>query len=142
MNGEKRSNKLAVSGGIELDSSYAGDSNIGDNTINPPLYDLDIGTVELGVEIAFHEYVTGTVIIKGENLDADDNTFWDEATITIRKEGFPLYFIGGRRTQPFGVFENHLIHDPITQDLYEICETGAALGFVPVILVLDLSATV
>ena len=142
MNGEKRSNKLAVSGGIELDSSYAGDSNIGDNTINPPLYDLDIGTVELGVEIAFHEYVTGTVIIKGENLDADDNTFWDEATITIQKEGFPLYFIGGRRAQPFGVFESHLINDPITQDLYEICETGATLGFVPGILGLDLSATV
>lgn len=140
--GEKWSDKIIVSGGIELDYSYSGDSDIGDNTINHSTSDLDIGTAELGIEIAFHEYVTGTAIIKGENLDADDNTFWDEATITIQKEEFPLYFIGGRRAQPFGVFESHLINDPITQDLYEICETGATLGFVPGILGLDISATV
>jgi len=139
---EKWSDHVTLSGTIELDYSYASHSDIGDNTINHSTSDLDIGTAELGVEIAFHEYVTGNVTILGENLDGDDNIFWDEATITLQKEGFPLYFVGGRRAQPFGVFESHLINDPITQDLYETCETGATLGFTPGILGLDFSATV
>jgi len=117
--------KVTISGAIELDYIHAGDSDTGDNTINHSTSDLDIGTAELGVEIAFHEYVTGTAIVKGENLDGDMNTFWDEATITLQKEGFPLYFVGGRRAQPFGVFESHLIkpsvslYDPISKSLRE-----------------------
>ena len=92
------SDKLTFSGAIELDYSYADDSDIGDNTVNDTTSDLDIGTVELGLEVAFHEYVTGNFILKGEALDTDnDRVFWDEATITIQKEGFPLYFVGGKR---------------------------------------------
>jgi len=138
----KISDKLTFSGAIELDYSYADDSKIGDNTVNDSTSDLDIGTVELGLEVAFHEYVTGNFILKGEDLDTDDDRiFWDEATITIQKEGFPLYFVGGKRGQPFGAFESHLINDPITQDCYEIVKTGATLGFVPGILGLDISVT-
>jgi len=66
------SDKLTFSGAIEFDYSYADDSNIGDNTVNDSTSDLDIGTVELGIEAAFHEYVTGTFILKGEALDTDD----------------------------------------------------------------------
>ena len=135
------SDKLTFSGAIELDFSYADDSDTGDNTINDSTSDLDIGTVELGVEVAFHEYVTGNFLLKGEGLDTDDDrVFWDEATITIQKEGFPIYFVGGKRGQPFGVFESHLINDPITQDCYEIAKTGATIGFATDYL--DISATV
>jgi len=135
------SDKLTFSGAIELDYSYAEDSDIGDNTVNDSTSDLDIGTVELGLEVAFHEYVTGNFILKGEALDTDnDRVFWDEATITIQKEGFPIYFVGGKRGQPFGVFESHLINDPITQDCYEIAKTGATTGYTTDYL--DISATV
>jgi hypothetical protein len=133
---------LSFSGAIELDYSYADDSDTGDNTINDSTSDLDIGTVELGIEAAFHEYVTGNFILKGENLDSDSNTFWDEATITIQKEEFPFYFVGGKRGQAFGVFESHLINDPITQDCYEIAKTGATIGYTIGSLGLDISATV
>lgn len=139
---EKIAENISFSGGVELDFSYADDNNIGDNTDNDPTSDLDIGTVELGAEIKFHEYVTGNLILKGENLDNDDRVFWDEATIMIKKEGFPLYFVGGKRGQPFGVFESHLINDPVTQDCYEIAKTGATIGFTPDILGLDASLTV
>lgn len=136
------SDKLTFSGAIELDYSYANDSDIGDNTVNDSTSDLDIGTVELGVEVAFHEYVTGNFILKGEALDTDnDRVFWDEAIITIQKEGFPIYFVGGKRGQPFGVFESHLINDPITKECYEIAKTGATIGFAPDFLGLDISAT-
>jgi hypothetical protein len=136
------SDKLTFSGAIELDYSYADDSNIGDNTVNDSTSNLDIGTVELGIEAAFHEYVTGTFILKGENLDTDSNTFWDEATITIQKEGFPFYFVGGKRGQPFGMFESHLINDPITQDCYEIAKTGATIGYSAESLGVEISATI
>jgi hypothetical protein len=135
------SDKLTFSGAIELDYSYADDSNIGDNTVNDSTSDLDIGTVELGLEAAFHEYVTGNFILKGEALDTDDDrVFWDEATITIQKEGFPFYFVGGKRGQPFGMFESHLINDPITQDCYEIVKTGVTVGYTTDYL--DISATI
>jgi len=136
------SDKLTFSGAIELDYSYADDSNTGDSTVNDSTSDLDIGTVELGVEAAFHEYVTGTFILKGENLDTDSNTFWDEATISIQKEEFPFYFVGGKRGQPFGIFESHLISDPITKDCYEIAKTGATIGYTTEHLGLDISATI
>ncbi|MEA1935868.1 MAG: porin, partial [Thermodesulfobacteriota bacterium] len=66
----------------------------------------------------------------------------DEAAITIQKEGFPLYFVGGKRGQPFGVFNSHLISDPITKDCYEVVKSGATIGFTPDFLGLDISATV
>ena len=135
------SDRLTFSGSIELDYSYADDSNTGDNTVNDSTSDLDIGTVELGIGVAFHEYVTGNFILKGEALDTgDDRVFWDEATIRIQKEGFPLYFVGGKRGQPFGMFESHLINDPITQDCYEIVKTGVTVGYTTDYL--DISATI
>ncbi|MBW2107005.1 MAG: hypothetical protein JRI26_13560, partial [Deltaproteobacteria bacterium] len=110
--------------------SQIDDSDTGDNTVDDSKSDLDIGTVELGIEVAFHQYVTGNFILKGEDLDTDDDRiFWDEATIAIQKEEFPIYFVGGKRGQPFGVFESHLINDPITQDCYEIVKPGATIGY-------------
>ena len=135
------SDRLTFSGAIELDYSYADDSDIGDNTVDDSTSDLDIGTVELGIEVAFHQYVTGNFILKGEDLDTDDDRiFWDEATIAIQKEEFPIYFVGGKRGQPFGVFESHLINDPITQDCYEIVKPGATIGYATDLF--DISATV
>jgi len=135
------SDGLTFSGAIELDYTYTDDSDIGDNTVNDSTSDLDIGTVELGLEVAFHEYVTGNFILKGEALDTDDDrVFWDEATIAIQKEGFPVYFVGGKRGQPFGVFESNMINDPITQDCYEIAKTGATVGYTTDYL--DISATI
>lgn len=140
---ESWTDKVTLSGAIELDYSGADDSNIGDNTVNDSTSELDIGTAELGVEVAFHEYVTGNFVLKGENLGSDDDrVFWDEASITLQKDGFPFYFVGGHRGQPFGLFESHLINDPLTQDLYEIVRPGATLGIAPGFLGLDISGTV
>ena len=124
------SDELSFSGAIELDYSYADDSDTGDNTVNDSASDLDIGTVEVGLEVAFHEYVTGSLLLKGAALDSDDDrVFWDEAVISMQKDGLPIYFVGGRRGQPFGLFESHLINDPITQDCYEIAKTGVTVGY-------------
>jgi len=133
---------ITFSGAIELDYSYT-DPRYTTVVDSDSTSDLDIGTAQLGVEVNFHECVTGNLVLKGENIDddsPDDRVFWDEATITIQKEGFPFYFVGGKRGQPFGVFNSHLISDPITKD-YEIAKTGVTLGFTPDFLGLDISAT-
>jgi hypothetical protein len=140
---DRISENITFSGAIELDYSYADPRSIEDKDHDDSTSDLDVGTVEFGAEVKFHEWVTGNFLLKGEELDGDDDrVFWDEVTITIQKEGFPLYFVGGKRTQPFGVFNTHTINDPITQDCYEICKSGATLGFTYDPIGLDISATV
>lgn len=141
-NVESLMEKIKFSGAIELDYSYTDPRDITDEK-SDSTSELDIGTVELGVEVQFHEWVTGNFILKGEDLDSDDDdVFWDEATITIQNESFPLYFVGGKRAQPFGVFNSHLINDPITQDCYEVAKSGATVGFTSEFAGLDISATV
>jgi len=137
----KVSENITITGAVELDYTY---TDPRDTTVvnSDSTSDLDIGTVQLGVEVKFHEWVTGNFVLKGENLDNNDRVFWDEAIITIQKEGFPIYFVGGHRGQPFGVFNSHLISDTITKDCYEIAKSGATVGFTPDFLGFDISATV
>lgn len=132
---------LTLSGAIELDYSYSDDSDVTDRTKNDATSDLDIGTIELGIEGNFN-YVTANILLKGENLDSDSTIFWDEVFFTFQKKDMPVYFVGGKRPQPFGAFESLFINDPITQDLYEINKTGATIGFAKKeMLNLDLSVT-
>lgn len=135
--------RFTLSGAFELDYSYADDEDPGDRTANESTSDLDIGTLELGIEANLHEYVTAFALLKGENLANDDNVFWDEAYFTLAKEGLPVYFVGGKRCQPFGLYESLFINDPITQDLYEINDSGATIGFNNVAFMnMDLSFTI
>ncbi len=124
------SDAVTLFGAIELDYSYADDSDVSDDTANDSASDLDLGTVELGVEVQLHQYVTATALLKGENLDSDDNIFWDEAFFEIKKPEFPLYLVAGKKVLPFGVFESNFINDPITCELYEINDTGLTIGYV------------
>ncbi|MBW2655601.1 MAG: hypothetical protein JRC91_11910 [Deltaproteobacteria bacterium] len=103
------SDRFTLSGAIELDYAYTGDSDLSDNTNNQFSSDLDIGTVELGLEAVLHEYVSANFLLKGEALDSDDKIFWDEAFFTIQKQGVHAYFIGGKRGQPFGLNRLKLI---------------------------------
>ena len=137
----KISDKITLSGAIELDYRYTNDDDISDNTSNSSSSDLDVGTVELGLEAILHDYVTANFLLKGEALDSGPAIFWDEAFFTIQKEGFPIYFVGGKRAQPFGLFESQLINDPITCELYEIAKTGATVGATFEPFGIDVSAT-
>lgn len=139
----KISNAITLFGAIEVDYSFADDADTSDRTVNDSTSDLDIGTVEIGIEAALHEYVSAVAILKGENLDSDNNIFWDEAFFEIKKEGFPIYLVAGKRVQPFGVFESLFINDSVTCELYEINDTGITVGFANEnLLGLDLSATI
>jgi hypothetical protein len=135
------SDRLTLFGTIELDYSYADDGDLSDNTSNQSSSDLDIGTIELGLAANLQEYVSAVVLLKGEQLDSDNNVFWDEVFFTIQKQEFPAYFVGGKRYQPFGIFESLFINDPVTCDLYEINATGATFGATFEPFEIDISAT-
>ncbi len=117
------SDRVTLSGAIELDFEYA---KVDDESES----DLTLGTVELGVEVALHDYVTAFALLKGENLEQDDSdgVVWDEVTFTFQADGCPAYFVAGKRTQPFGVFESMFISDALPQ-VFEIADTGITAGF-------------
>jgi hypothetical protein len=93
--------------------------------------DLYIRKIELAVEAP---------MLRGVNAIAVVNSEWigdgmspgaaglavDEAHLDLG--GKHAYLVVGQRTQPFGVFESHLVTDPLTQDAYEIKKPGATLG--------------
>ena len=66
----------------------------------------------------------------------------DEAIATLKSLQVPIYFIGGKTVMPFGVFEDHLIEGTLAEDIYEIDEWGATLGFNPDFYGLDISFSV
>jgi hypothetical protein len=53
----------------------------------------------------------------------------DEAHIDLELPKFPLYLVLGKRDQPFGLFENYLIAEPLTMDAYETKAVGLTFGY-------------
>jgi len=108
--------------------------------------DLYIRRLELGLEAEITDWIKAEGVLNSEWIgdqvnSGDEKITVDQATITLQKEGFPLYLVLGKRTQPFGVFENHLVTDPMTQDAYETKKAGVSVGITGP-LDLDVSATV
>ena len=137
--------RISLNGAIEFDAEYADNADVSDSTVSDSTSELKVGTVELGLGIEFHEIATSSLVLKAEDIGGSDgaseDVFVDEAIITLQKEDFPLYFVGGKRVQPFGYFASNLINDPITQDLYEISKAGATVGWTPGLLNMDISLT-
>ncbi len=109
--------------------------------------DLYLRTVELSLEAELADWITAAITVNSEWIGDDvkpgnEKLTVDEAVITLRKEGVPLYLIAGKRTQSFGVFESHLVTDPMTQDAYETKRAGVTLGYQRTFMDLDASVTV
>ncbi len=107
--------------------------------------DLYLRKFELSVEANLTDWATANVVLNSEYIGdtlngEDDKVVVDEATLTLQPQEHGVYIVMGKRTQPFGVFENHLITDPLTQDAYETKVVGLTAGVVP-FEGLDLSVT-
>jgi len=95
--------------------------------------DLYLRTIELGLGVKLTDWITASAVLNSEWIGDDINTgdemiTVDEAFITLQDGGFPFYAVAGKRTQPFGLFESHLITDPMTQDAYETKKVGLTAG--------------
>jgi hypothetical protein len=134
--------RVHLSGTVEGAYDWVKYSDVGDKN-SDSTSDLFISTVELGVEVEFTDLITGNLLFLAEDLGTDDETdvTVDEAVISLQKEAFPVYLVIGKKAQPFGVFENHLVSDPMTQDAYETSRTGVTIG-VTGPMEIDLSVTI
>ena len=112
--------------------------------------DLFLRRASLGADAKALDFLTARLVLTSEWLGAqttdqgqpvDEKVTVDEGTLTLGKEGFPVYGVLGFRTQPFGAFFPRLVTDPMTQDAYEVKKVGATLGWKPGPWDLDLSAT-
>ncbi len=108
--------------------------------------DLYLRKIELGVEARLVDWITASAVFNSEWIgddvsQGDEKVTVDEATVTLQDEDFPVYLVIGKRTQPFGIFENHMITDPMTQDAYETKRVGITAGYTG-LKGLDLSLTV
>ena len=106
--------------------------------------DLYLGTIEITISAKLQEWLSSNVVVAWEDhfkKDTKPSLILDEAAPTIAPSKSPIYAVIGKRTQPFGLFESHLISDPITQELYEIDAVGITLGIVLDAIDMDLSVT-
>jgi hypothetical protein len=144
LNLETFAEKITLSGFVELNYDYVDVSDTA-NDNSDSNSDLYLSSVELALRVFFNKMAKAKIVVNAEDVgrqDGDESISLDEAIVTLKSPKMPLYFIGGKTTLPFGVFEDHMISGTITEDLYEIDDVGATLGFAPDVYGLDISVTI
>jgi hypothetical protein len=136
--------KVRLNGAVELNYEYLDVKDIDDeNSGNSS--DFFLSTAELALRAFFNEWSKSKVVVTAEDVgkNGDDGKIrLDQAIATLKSRQVPLYFIGGKTVMPFGVFEDHLIEGTLAEDLYEIDEWGATLGYNPDLYGMDISLSV
>jgi len=136
--------KVWLNGTLELNYEYLDTKDI-DNENSGSSNDFFISTAELALGVIFNEWSKAKVVVAAEDVNKngdDEKVRLDEAIATLKSLQVPLYFIGGKTVMPFGFFEDHLIDGTLAEDLYEIDEWGATLGYNPDFYGLDVSFSV
>ena len=136
--------KVRLNGLFELNYEYLDVDDIGDENSGSSS-DFFISTAELALRVFFNEWSKTKIVVTAEDVGQqgeDGKIRLDEAIATLKSLHLPLYLIGGKTVMPFGVFEDHLIEGTLAEDLYEIDEWGATLGFNPDFYGLNLSFSI
>lgn len=114
--------RLEVDGSLDIQASYHRPFSGDDES------DLLLSTFELGVAAQLSEWVN----IRGSLLYEQEATPLevDVAMMTLGNgASTPFFLAGGQFYVPFGVYETHMISDPLTLDLGETRETALQAGF-------------
>lgn len=113
--------KIEFSGAVEAEANYTS-SDDGDSS------DIDLTTIELGVDVALTKKFSGFLLAKWE--DDEGTVFIDEGGIVLGNvEENGLALTVGKLYVPFGVFESNFISDPLTLELGETREGAAVVDF-------------
>ena len=136
--------KAVLSGLIELNYEF---SDIADpeDKHSGHATDFYVGSVELALDLLLNKWIRTEFIVNAEDIGKDGekvNIILDEAVVILKCPNTPFYLIAGRTVLPFGVFEDHMISGTLTEDLYEIKDTGVTLGFTPDYYDFDISLTI
>ena len=135
---EKEEAAISLWATVEGEVRWRRYGNVGDKS-GGSTSDVFLRNAEIGLEFRPTDYLTGRLVLKSEWLgadttdggaEADSSVVVDEATIAFEQEdGFPLYFVIGKRTQPFGAFYERLVTDPPSKDAYEANQVGVTAGY-------------
>jgi hypothetical protein len=121
---------------INLSGLLAGEGRwrrTGDDGSAATASDLYLRAFEIGIEGDLSGWASATVVLNsewiGDSLNGGDGgVVVDEAHLDIALPGTPVYFVVGKRTQPFGLFETHFVTDPLVQDGFETKVVGLTAG--------------
>lgn len=124
--------KLQLSGVLNIDSRWMKHTDFTDKT-SPSSTDLYIRKIEAGLEGDFADWVSVTTVLNSEWLEdplhqGDEKVAIDEAHLDLKIPKTPFFLAAGKRDQPFGLFENYLVTDPMTMDAYETKKVGLIAG--------------
>lgn len=88
--------------------------------------DITVATVELGTEVKLNEPFSGVVALLYEEDETDIEI--DVATV-VYDLNEQASITGGQDYMPFGVFNSHMIAEPLTQELAETRATAVKADF-------------
>ena len=122
---EQKINKyVTLFGLIEVEAGY------GDDFEGNSFSEFNVATGQLGFDAQMSEWTVGHILAKYEGGEDSHDLFIDEANIWLGNyEKFPLLMTAGKFYMPFGSFETNMIQDPLTLEIGEINDYGAAVGF-------------
>jgi hypothetical protein len=125
---ESWANRITLSGVIEVEVGYE-NIDYDDPTKNDEdSSDITLATVELGVDVAITDHVSGSVLLLFE--EGEGSIDIDEAFIMYDgEEDNPLFARGGMLYVPFGDFSSNMISDPLTLEVGETRDSAVEVGF-------------
>lgn len=87
---------------------------------------LLVGDIEVSVDAKLSDKVSVNVLLRPDV----PNEILDEATITLKRlSALPVTITVGKTIMPFGVFESHLISEPLTLKNWETNQVGVIVNY-------------
>ncbi len=121
--------RLTIHGTIDTDLRFRRGISKEEGELRPYARDsneIAIDAVELEIGAQLTDWAQATVVFKWE----DDSFFVDEAyTVLGGTETWPLFLKVGKYVTPFGDFSTNMLQDPFTQELGELNEGAATIGY-------------
>lgn len=111
---------VEMAGLVEVEAGWA-DPYAGDDES-----DIVLATMELGIGAVINDWTRADMLFLHEEDETDLEV--DIATVTIAAPDGPWALTGGQLYLPFGVFDSHMVSDPLTLELGETRESAVMLG--------------
>ena len=115
---ESLTENVVISGLVEVEAGISKDFDDVDTS------SAELATVELGVDASVTDWCSGHILFSWE-----EGVDVDEGFITLGgTDAVPVYLNAGLIYVPFGVYETHMISDPLTLEIGETRENALQVG--------------
>jgi hypothetical protein len=115
--------QVQITGAIEAEVGYGSDYD------DVKESDVDLTTLELGIDVALTDFFSGFALMKWEE-DGGEGIFLDEGGVVLGSvDEYGVAATVGKLYVPFGVYETGMISDPLTLELGETREGAVVVDF-------------